>query len=308
MIRIVLGCLSLSFTFAGLFAADLLGYFSRTSKPVAIVTESQGTVRRLPQGELIWNRSNHGTLLGVGDTIATGEDARARVNLYAGADLELDAGAMVVIAESLDELKLNFIAGSGKLQVTEKAKQKVRVVEERAGVRRARPSVAVEVVAKLPPVAVKAAAPPPPPKSLAPPIQVREIKHPERALASSGELATAQALPPVPRIKFPAPDAIIDLGRVKAADLEWETPVATNAASLGYEVVLRPATSPGEELIFRSDRPRFPLARVASGKYLWAVRSVSATGRRGPASEARSIELRAPVHLSKPVPLPVRVE
>src|SRR6516162_6005428 len=106
--------LFMALVFGGLFTADLQGYFNVAERPVAVLKTSNGTVRRLAKEQLTWDRAQSGTLFGAGDTISTGESARAKLVFYAGGELELDAGAMVVLGDDLQELKLNFVSGTGK--------------------------------------------------------------------------------------------------------------------------------------------------------------------------------------------------
>lgn len=117
----------LTVAFAALFVADLQGRFNVARDPVAILNLADGTVRRLGRSQLTWDRAGAGTLFGMGDTISTGEGAAARLAFYAGGELELDPGAMVVLSGDLDELKLNFVSGKGRVRVTKQTAKKFKV-------------------------------------------------------------------------------------------------------------------------------------------------------------------------------------
>ncbi|MGE0614909.1 MAG: hypothetical protein AB7P04_04660 [Bacteriovoracia bacterium] len=117
--------------FAGLFIADLQGYFKEVPNPVAVLKSAEGTVRRLGSKELTWSRVSEGSYLGWNDTISTGEGARAKLAfLNGGAEVVLEPGAMVVLGGDVKELKLNFVSGSGRVRVAKKSQANVKVTRE----------------------------------------------------------------------------------------------------------------------------------------------------------------------------------
>ena len=301
----------LAFVFSALFVLDLKGYFNRAEHPVAFLTTEDGTVRRLAKSELTWDRASEGTLFAAGDTISTGEESKAKLVFYAGGELELDSGAMVVLVGNLDELKLNFLSGQGRVHVAKNATSKITVARETSkGM--SKPDTRVEV-AVVDHVDTHTAAPervlkPPPAeaKSLAPAIQEKNIRSPEKALANQGGMLTVEKLPPTPQIKFPANDTLVDLTEGPPPKLEWEIPPQTKPVS--YEIILRSPDGKGEEKVLKSDKPGLPLTEVPPGKYLWSVRAVASNGTRSPASTARGINLRAPAQILRPTVLPVEVE
>lgn len=127
MNRYVIGFAFLTFVFAGLFLADLTGYFNVAANPIAILKAKDGTIRRLGNKQLTWDRANGGTLFGNGDTIATGEQALALLTFYAGAEIELDPNSMLVIQGTRDEIKLNFVSGTGKVRISKKSAAKIKI-------------------------------------------------------------------------------------------------------------------------------------------------------------------------------------
>jgi len=394
--------------FATLFVLDLRGFFNLAQDPVAFLKTTNGTVRRLANKELTWDRAEQGTLFGAGDTISTGEMARAKLVFYAGGELDLDAGAMVVLAGNVDELKLDFVSGTGRIRVAKEAAKKITVADTAAsritGGSGKNPTSRVQialvekmVVPTAPPkqvlsfkaqtakaeVEVKAAAQvvsgaaavgnnptkgevsdarsgdigssapadptatvvadgavktdvadktdaadkadlaaaaPSDPEnevaqesliSLAPAIREEKIREPEKALGAgkkevAGEIISAIKLPPVPAIKFPASDTVIDLGVQRGSKLEWEMPEDFKASE--YEIVVRPADGKGMERVLRSKNTSLALNQLTKGKYLWSVRALDEKGKRGPASDARWLEVRVPANMAKPKVLPVKIE
>ncbi|MCM2278167.1 MAG: hypothetical protein NDJ89_08835 [Oligoflexia bacterium] len=117
----------LALVFAAVFVADLSGFFNSTKNPVALVARAEGSTRRLPKDELVWDRALPGALLAAGDTISTGESSTARIAFHSGAELELEPASMVVLGAEKDELKLNFVSGGGKVRVSKSATKKVTV-------------------------------------------------------------------------------------------------------------------------------------------------------------------------------------
>jgi hypothetical protein len=293
------------------------------------LTTESGTVRRLAKSELTWDRASGGTLFAAGDTISTGEESKAKLVFYAGGELELDSGAMVVLVDSLDELKLNFLSGQGRVHVAKNATSKITVARATSK-GTSKPDTRVEV-AVVDQVDTHTAAPERAPKSelaevknLAPVIQEKNIRSPEKALSSKGEMLTVEKLPPTPQIKFPADDTLVDLTEGPPPRLEWESPKepapsvakvengdrkkVNESKPVSYEVILRSPDGKGEDKILKSDKPGLPLTEVPPGKYLWSVRAVASNGQRSPASTPRGINLRASAKILRPTVLPVEVE
>ncbi|MCM2324391.1 MAG: hypothetical protein NDJ90_14125 [Oligoflexia bacterium] len=123
----------LAVLFAALFVADLSGYFSSTRNPVALVSRADGSTRRLPKDQLLWDRAPVGALLGTGDTISTGEASSAKIVFHSGAELELEAASMVVLGSEKDEIKLSFVSGGGKVRVAKTATKKIVVARAAPG-------------------------------------------------------------------------------------------------------------------------------------------------------------------------------
>ena len=379
MNKIVAILVLLTLTFAGLFVADLRGYFNRVQKPVAELRFSDGTVSRLGNHQLTWDRAEKGALFATGDTISTGENARAKLVFYGGGELELNSGSMVVLAGSLEELKLNFVTGGGKVRIAKDSARKITVAKVKkapaakklvakttvnsapksgAPVVTSEPEIEaqnsteateeltqetpmqpseVEVsvvdtkkvakpvtIAKIDPKAPAAAAqaspllepelefaPKPLALTLSLAIQEKSIRSPQAQLVAKAGIISTEELPPAPLIKSPAADAVIDLATAKAPRLEWDVQLKKTdqkIEKMSYEVVLRPADGKGPEKVLKSDQSAIALNLLGRGKYLWSVRAVNASGKRGPASVSRWLEVKVPAQISRPVVLPVEVE
>ncbi len=334
MYRSVLASLLICVVFSVLFVADLQGYFNQASEPIAVLQDADGTIRRLGLNQLTWDRASMGTNFGSGDTIATGEGGRAKLVFVAGGEVTLDEGTMLVLGGSLEELQLNFVSGTGRVRVEKRAASRIKVAQvpaPRAGRAAsagalARPSVArvqIEQVEKLPPVVpagrTVASAPTEPAqapkKEFTPAIQEKEIRNTAQVLSTGGEVASVAKLPPAPEVVFPAKDAVFDLTSGSVPKLQWKVATGAEAArDLSFEIILRPAqvvgaeSEAGEVKVLRSRDPVLSLSRVSHGKYLWSVRTVAADGRRGPASQARFMEVIVPARIERPRVLPVRVD
>jgi len=301
---------------AVLFVLDLMGRFNVASVPIAVLKMADGTVKRLGKDQLTWDRALGGTLFGAGDTIATGESARARLTFYAGTEIDLDPGAMVTLSGGPESLSLNFLSGGGRVRVTKAAQGKVKIQASNPVAREALKVKVVEKIAAT--VSRSEEAPIEPPhdaqKQLAASARIEEkqIRNPGRTLASlalkgQGGILTAADLPDAPQVLGPPPDQSFDLKKDHAARLQWKQSEKTPAKA--FEVSLRPldGKSPARTLTTRD--PALPIAALHKGTYLWSVRAVMADGKRSPASEGRMIDIKAEAvsQLGRPVVLPVRV-
>jgi len=330
--------------FTALFLLDLQGYFTEIREPVAYLEQRVGTVRRLPDRSLTWDRAVEGTRFAMGDAIATGEGASARLVFYGGGELDLETGAMVVLEGDPEELKLDFVSGGGRVRVARQASKKFTVTRgqtEARAARALRPGAAppapasarvqVEQVADLKvveaPAAGVAAGPAGPgsaPAAQAPPapeeagrilptltaaVQEEKIRNLGEALDTGGKLVSDLKLPPPPEIVGPAPDAIVDLGEGAVPTLAWKLPEgAAGEAGVTYEVILRPADGEGRPKLLRAKTSSVPLSSVPRGKYLWSVRTVTEAGVRSPATTSRWLEVKIPANIAKPRILPVKVQ
>lgn len=347
MVRIWAGLFGvLSVGFAALFVADLRGYFNVASDPIAILQESGGTVRRLGNHQLTWDRAATGTLFGSGDTLSTGEGATARIQFYAGGELILEPGAMVVLGGSVEELKLNFVSGAGKVRVAREAQKKIQVsrgtektpVNASASGKRlsgaANSGVVVEtvddlkvapvpsaaevragrVLAPSTPIAEKTAATTPSAleaPSLTKAIQEKTIRNIESALKiDSTKLMTALEIPKPPVLAFPDENAVMDLwAKEQPREFRWQPSEKSKEAAKEYEVFLKPLEGENRKLrIVKSKEPVLRLKDVPSGRYQWSVRVVTNSGRRSPAATPRTVEIRGQAALEAPTLFPVRVQ
>lgn len=312
--------LGFAILFSVIFVADLRGYFNQASDPVAFLGNSSGIVKRLGNNQLTWDHAQKGTGFGAGDTIATGEGASARVMFKAGGELELEPGAMVVIGGSLEELKLNFVSGGGRIRVDKKIAQKLTITDSASapvgsGDRRPASSrVQVAVVENLETEkAPKALPKPEPPVVMVPAVKESEVDLSKALGANSkaGELLTIAKLPPMPEVVGPGEDAVVDLAKTTSPRLEWKLPELDEDEEVpvaGFEIILRSPTGEKKQKVYRTKDQSLALTRLSRGKYLWTVRALTKDGKRGPASSSRWLEVRVPANISKPRLLPVQVQ
>jgi hypothetical protein len=217
MNRLALFFGAIAIVFAALFVADLQGYFNITEKPVAVMRSSGGTVRRLALNHLTWDRAQPGTMFGMGDTISTGEDSRAKVAFYAGGEVDLEAGAMVVLGGDVEELHLNFVSGTGRVRIARASHSRITVARgapkpkarAAAVVARApvpvpaplRTTVALPEPAKTeapPPVVVAEASPSPEPVAAVPPVPAAPVAEAQPEADQRVEVAVVDDLPAIP--------------------------------------------------------------------------------------------------------------
>ena len=112
-----------------LLALDLRGYFNAARNPIAELEYLEGTVKRLGNRQVSWSRASEGTGFALGDTISTGEHARARLTFKVGGQLEIGAGSMVKLRGKGDQIKLSFVTGSARVRVTAESAKKLTIAD-----------------------------------------------------------------------------------------------------------------------------------------------------------------------------------
>ncbi|MCM2278597.1 MAG: hypothetical protein NDJ89_11035 [Oligoflexia bacterium] len=267
----LVGILTLCFlVFLGLFLAQLGGVFKAVSDPVAVLSDTQGTLRRLAREHLLWDRATAGMVLGRGDTIASGPDSRGTLQLRKGGTIELEPGSLITLKEEPEALRLDFVAGQDRPRLL---KAPLRAAAP------ARPKAPAESVLGK--------------EFVARPEDVRNSVSP--LLVADG-LVTVANLPPIPQIPQPLDDTwIVDFDKVRDAQLEWQ-----GIPKFSYELMLRGSSESSAVKTVRTKLPHVSLSGIAEGRYLWTVRSVTPKGERSPASVPRWIEVRARREVGRP--------
>jgi hypothetical protein len=111
---------------AAFLFADLQGKGASRLDARATMTESRGTIRRMPKGEPDWEAVVNGAAFADGDAISVGESGSAILMLKSGAKVELSEGSLTIIgpeipsspARATTELDLRKrIATSGKPKI-----------------------------------------------------------------------------------------------------------------------------------------------------------------------------------------------
>ncbi|MCM2322990.1 MAG: hypothetical protein NDJ90_06975 [Oligoflexia bacterium] len=265
-------------SFSGLFLAQLGGVFKSVRDPVAVLSTSEGPIRRLAREHLLWDRATAGMLLGRGDTIASGPDSRGTLELRKGGAIELEPSSLIILKDEPEAVRLDFIAGQDRPRWV------------KTPLHAASPAAI--------PSRLTARPRPPEESALGKAFVARqaELKKPATPLVAEGGLVTVASLPPIPQIPQPLDDAwIVDFDKVRDAELAW-----VGLPKFSYEVMLKGSSEYSAAKTVRTKLPRVSLSGVAEGRYLWTVRSVSPSGARSPASVPRWIEVRARRELGRP--------
>ncbi|MCC7442607.1 MAG: hypothetical protein IT285_13305 [Bdellovibrionales bacterium] len=306
----------MSLIFGALFWADLAGLFNQAREPVAVLRMADGTVRRLGLNQLTWDRAGGGTLFGAGDTIATGEDGTATLAFYAGGEVLLSEGSMIVLTGSSEELQLQFLSGTGRVRVAKEARKKITLA------------------AAPPPVRKPAAAAPgsegsvsqatPLPEPVAARVQVEEVEQvyvpppPVETVREGVAQASPQEAPPVAVTsgtsgareaqEQAAPEPVALTSSIAEADVS-ETAQAMASGGELVSVAKLPATP---EVVFPSSDAVFDLTTGEVPRLQWklpeegsaeaqkdlvfevVLRPAAAAGEEDPDAEERVIRSKIP--------------
>jgi len=311
LLSLVLACVS-----GLLFALDLRGYFNPAEAAIAWVADASGTIRKLSREEFTWDRAQKGTSFASKDTVATGEDASARIYFKDGADVQLEPASMLVIDTRADELILSFISGGGKVRVARNSARRVvasrvRPVKLAGALPGAVPAAApaetiaqtaltpevtnhempearisVETIDELPanpepvaPVLSRPLAAAPVPESI--------LRNPDAVAKLREEITRIETRPPSPALVSPDEGARVELAERAEVMLSWK-PQAE--APRQYEISLRPVREGQGPKVFLSKEPSFKLRSLEPGRYVWTVRAMGAS-LRGSAAPPRWFEV-----------------
>ncbi len=297
--------------FAAGFVADLQGYFSAPSKPIAYLQDASGTVRRLPVEQLTWDRAQSGSLFAAKDTVQTGENGFARLVFYAGGELELGPGAMVALSGGTENVQLQFLSGEGKIRVTKSGQSKISVQAPQtvAGQKQSASRIKVEVVERLKAPTDKVIEK----SKIVQALDEAVIRDKKNVLDTQGKTLGAIARLLAPTLQWPNEGAKMDLNRERPK-FAWRLEASKGVKH--YEFLLKPRTDDEEEdaqkvRVYKTQKPEMLVTKLKAGKYLWSVRAVNEEGMRSPSADYRNFEIerkdRTPA-LAAPLVLPVRIQ
>jgi len=320
LLSLVLACVS-----GLLFALDLRGYFNPAEAAIAWVADASGTIRKLSREEFTWDRAQKGTSFASKDTVATGEDASARIYFKDGADVQLEPASMLVIDTRADELILSFISGGGKVRVARNSARRVVAARVRpvklagalpGAIPTAAPAETIAQAVGTGPNAQTALTPevtnheipearisvetidelPANPEPVAPvlsrplaaaPVPESILRNPEAVAKLREEITRIETLPPSPALVSPDEGARVELAGRAEVMLSWK-PQAE--APRQYEISLRPVREGQGPKVFLSKEPSFKLKSLEPGRYVWTVRAMGAS-LRGSAAPPRWFEV-----------------
>lgn len=238
----------LTLLFTGLFVADLQGFFNPTRRPIAFLKQAHGTVRRLALNELTWDRSRKGSEFSLGDAIATGEASRATLVFSMGGELELGPGSMIALGGQLEDLKLSFVTGTGKMRVARSAQSKIQIARAAPVTQASQPEQQAEPAPALPPIAVAV-------------VEDQEIRvsPPVAETAPDREVASGAPSPAPESSPFTPGSAVASAEPVEPVQEESLVPALAvkEEAILKKQEKLAKFTAPGE-LLTLDDLPPIP--------------------------------------------------
>jgi hypothetical protein len=85
--------------------------FESKGKPVGVVVESSSDVRRMPSGRLLWVPLSSSTPVFERDTIRTGPNATARIQLGPNGTVEMQPDSLIVLDTRDDKLQIHLASG-----------------------------------------------------------------------------------------------------------------------------------------------------------------------------------------------------
>ena len=275
--------------------ADIKGWFRQTGQPIATLTLSQGTVKRLPKNDLGWDYAQAGSGFAEGDAISVGETGQAKLLFKNGSLLELSEGSMMVIGSGDNEkLQLRFTTGQAKFRMAKKDfRNLIEVTEARhdKNANATSPSVAVEVVDTSQAIPVSE-----------PHVARKTSPRKSDLTANSDQVLMATQLPKAPIPSSPTNDALLYLSSDESLALSW-TADSSGPQAKSYEVAIR-LVSETEPKIYKTDRNIIKIDQLPAGKYVWSIRGVGDSGLRGAASPTAHLELNRIAIVDAPPVIP----
>lgn len=270
---------------AAMIVADIKGYFHDVIKPIATLTQTSGTVKRLPKDEFGWNQAPQGAQFAEGDAISVGEAGSATLEFSNGSTVELSEGSLMVISSRAEKVELSFASGRAKLRLIKAEQEKLFKISQSntAQLTPGKPEQEPVVVEMVSPKAAPVAAPPPatPPKVV--------IKPKKSSLGGDGEIISRTLVPRAPTPKLPAADAVIYTNDKSHIDFAWE-PSDSGTPAVRYELVLLSAE--GKPTTYNLTAPLAKIAPLPDGKYTWSVRALDAQGNKSTVSTAQTVEIK----------------
>jgi hypothetical protein len=244
--------------------ADIKGWFRQTGQPIATLSFSQGTVKRLPKNELGWDYAHVGSGFAEGDAISVGESGQAKLLFQNGSLLELSEGSMMVIGSGENEkLQLRFTTGQAKFRMAKNDfRNLIEVTETRndkdPGQRSS--SVAVEVID-------------PSHATSESHVPGRKTSRRKSDLSiNSDQVLMATQLPRAPIPNSPTNGALLFLSTGEPLTLSWAGD-SSGPQAKSYEVAIR-LVSETEPKIYKTDQNTLKVDQLPIGKYVWSVRGV----------------------------------
>lgn len=320
-----------AFLLGGAFWLDQKGLAPSWKKAPVLgnVTRAFGTVKNGVGNRLETGRSIL-VPFHLGDQIQTGEESAAELLFHGGSILQLESGTIVRFEEDGDQVSIRMMMGRAyfEFQTGQRfafRKRDGTVAEVPEGKRLVLTLSAVEDMDQA--VEVQMLDSDQSFDSLADielqylargnevanlrPLIVRPIEDMDRLPAEFD----ARDLKLRPRIRGPKNEAGVDLNR-EEEQFEWtKVSGSVDDPVIGYEIVIRPAFNYSvedrarQERVFKSKDPELSLEKVGGeGTFLWSVRAVTASGKRGPAWAAHWLEVKFPKQLLAPELMKPKVE
>ena len=230
MVRPVYVLVSVSAVFFSLYFAEMSGFFKPTPRRIGHIELSTSPLRRLLRSHFTWDRAWAGEGVFAGDTLSVGETTTAQILFDQGGALNLWPGSMVVLRESLDELKFDFVLGSGEFKETGSTRRKIKISFAENTGNAAHPFAVLPVV------------------------QEQSISKSKNALDTEGKDITEELLPPTPTLLEPDQDSIVQQDQRSVTRLKWSM---IGSGRYSFEVSLKNLTPLANRTAIESQRTSF---------------------------------------------------
>jgi hypothetical protein len=331
-----------SVTMLASYYIDQNGLFPKFERRPLIghITRAYGTVRHSPAES--WGRLETGRSLLVplrlGDQLQTGDDSAAEILFFGGGILQLEPGTVVKFEEDEDNIAIRMIMGRGFLEMPPQFAGKSFGFRDASGnavplpegkrfvmtlnaVDRLEDAVDLKIVEADAPDSIDN-------------LELRYLAHGEEfknlypmlvpPIDDNGKLGglnnddrSQLALIRRPRPLYPEREAEVDVEKNPKLLMSWEkVPVPEMETVVYYEVIVKPAFNYAVQdtarrfQVFKAKKGEtLPIDKVGGGGvFLWSVRAVLASGKRGPSSTKRWLEIKFPKQLMAPTLLKPKVE
>lgn len=302
------------------------GTVKKARIPVSHYPESQ---RRLETGRSLL------APLRLGEQIQTGEDSAAEVLFFGGTTLHMEAASLASFEDNGDDIAIRLILGRAFLEVPPQGTIGPNgptrfVYRDAEGSHHEIPNgkklvLTLNALEKLEEAVEVTTVEADPAAGSLENLELRALAIGEQIggrhsilvepIRDTGRFAHAsewkyRSPVPVPKILYPPDQAELALSDPNTPML-WRAQ-EKNSSTIAdpvvrYEVSVRPAfgyeveDTARKNQTFAVSQPEFPMGKInGGGVFLWSVRSVTASGRRSPASDSRWLELKFPKILFAP--------